>query len=86
MERSYRCSSKWLKSLTFNSHLVTQQSEVRVETLKTTKPLEPFYTDIFDLICFDLSRLTQLQSYLRYFKTRYPKFLSIKDVILHVTI
>lgn len=80
MERSYRCSSKWLKSLTFNSHLVTQQSEVRVETLKTTKPLEPFYT------MFDLSRLTQSQSYLRYFKTRCPKFLFIKHVILHVTI
>lgn len=46
MERSYSCSTKWLKSLTFTILLVTQQSELRMETLKTAKPLEPFDTDV----------------------------------------
>lgn len=46
MERSYRCSTKWLKSFTFTVDLVTQQSKLGMETLKTAKPLKPFDTDV----------------------------------------
>lgn len=50
MERPYSSSTMWFKSLIVTIHLVTQQSELRMETLKTTKPLAPFRTDMFDLI------------------------------------